>query len=193
MLNALLRYAESHNLEAEPGFEPKTVRWGIKLDESGRFLNVVPLGGTSEDEEQGQDFPKCPALSQSELVKGSEARTHFLIESARVVALYGEGAELTEGNKKHDHFVSLLHDAGKEMPELGKLADALGNLEVLKAIRRRMESCKVKPATRLRFCSTRSTWLSPLYGMTGGAPTGVNCGFRQPETPLKCGALEMGS
>ena len=151
MLNALLRYAESHNLEAEPGFEPKTVRWGIKLDESGRFLNVVPLGGTSEDEEQGQDFPKCPALSQSELVKGSEARTHFLIESARVVALYGEGAELTEGNKKHDHFVSLLHDAGKEMPELGKLADALGNLEVLKAIRRRMESCKVKPADKVTF------------------------------------------
>jgi CRISPR-associated protein Csd1 len=184
MLNVLLRYAETHNLEAEPGFEPKTVRWGIKVDESGRFLDVVPLGGTSEEEEQGQEFAKCPALSQSELVKGSEARTHFLIESARVVALYGEGADLTEGNKKHDHFVSLLQDAGKEMPELGKLADALGNPEVLKAIRRRMESCKVKPADKVTFLldekylveSTlwhdwwRSYWRKLRFSGTRGSP-----------------------
>ena len=60
MLNALLRYAESHNLEAEPGFEPKTVRWGIKLDESGRFLERRSLGRDERGRGTRARFPEVP-------------------------------------------------------------------------------------------------------------------------------------
>jgi CRISPR-associated protein Csd1 len=151
MLHQLLKYAEDRGLEVEPGFEPKTARWAVVCDEAGRFLDVVPLGGTSDEEEPGQEFAKCPALSQSELVKRGETKTHFLMESARVVALYGEGADQPEVKKKHDYFASLLRQASQAMPELAKLADTLTNGEVLKAIRKRMESCKVKQADSVTF------------------------------------------
>jgi CRISPR-associated protein Csd1 len=73
------------------------------------------------------------------------------MESARVVALYGEAADKPEVKKKHDYFVGLLRQASRAMPELAELADTLANGEVLKAIRKRMESCKVRPGDSVTF------------------------------------------
>jgi CRISPR-associated protein Csd1 len=155
MLHLLVDYARAHGLEAEPGFKPKYVRWGLCFSSQGEFLNVIQeLGEVGSKRNPGQLFARCPDLSQPELIGGRTARSHFLIEAAEVVALFGKNASEAKTREKHDFFVALLQTAGSVMPELAKLGAALADDDVLGAIRNCMDkqdNPKLKPTDKVTF------------------------------------------
>jgi len=148
----MLRLIAERTKESEPGFGPKTVRWAVWLDQQGRLIDVVPLGDEENARNRGQVFPKCPDQTQGELIARGEIRSHFLVETTEVVALFvttGEiGAKL---RAKHDYFVDLLHDAGEVVPELAVIAGALGDDEFLGSLRERLAQLKAKPTDKVTF------------------------------------------
>ena len=154
MLQLLVKYAQDHALETEPGFKSKTVRWAICFDEQGNFLDVVELGDVGAKNNPGQTFAKCPDLSQPELTSGKETRSHFLIETAEVVALYGKGELAQKAKEKHDYFIRLLREAKGGVPALALLSDKLAQPGTRDAIQRRMAEKiqpKLKPTDKVTF------------------------------------------
>jgi hypothetical protein len=74
VLDLLLRYCQDRELDAEPGFKPKDVRWLLMFDVSGVFLDAVELGDTGLKRNPGRTFQKCPSLSFSEMKARGEQR-----------------------------------------------------------------------------------------------------------------------
>lgn len=151
MLELLVKYARDENLEPEPGFDRKSVRWAIAFDTAGMFLDVVEIGDTSLKRNPGEEFHKCPHLTQPEMKAGGVIKSHFLIDTAEVVALLGKNADDPKVREKHDYFVGLLTQAGTVMPELGVLASALQDPTTTAAIRNRLEALNARPADKVTF------------------------------------------
>jgi len=151
MLELLVKYARDMGLEPEPGFKPKDIRWAIICGHDGRFLEVIELGDISQKNNRGQSFPKCPDLSQPEMKAGGETKSHFLVETAEVIALFGKNAGDEKVKEKHNYFIKLLDEAGQVMQELTKLATNLSDQTVLKTMRERMEALKVKANDKVTF------------------------------------------
>jgi CRISPR-associated protein Csd1 len=151
MLQLLVEYVKNRKIPVEPGFTRKRARWAICFDGEGRFLDVVELGDTTSKRNRGLRFPKCPDLSQGELVAGKEKRSHFLVDTADVVALYGKKSEDSTVRAKHAFFVKLLKEAGKEIQDLSKLAESMGNSGTLREIRSRLETSKAKATDKVTF------------------------------------------
>ena len=85
MLAALVRQAQHAGLTVEPGFAPKDIRWMAHVS-GGRLTGVVGDGRT------GTSYPRCPEMSQPELmalprVLGKPQAAHFLADTCGVVAL----------------------------------------------------------------------------------------------------------
>lgn len=137
---------------SEPGFAPKTVRWAIWTDEQGVLVDVVSLGDEDDSRNRGRLFPKCPHLTQGELIEGGEIRSHFLVETAEVVALFVTSGEAgAKARAKHEYFVDLLREASQIMPALGAVAGSLGSDAFLTALRHRLTQLKAKPTDRVTF------------------------------------------
>ena len=147
MLELLARYAR----DAEAGFGPKYARWALVFDSRTGFSTVVELGQADQKNNRGQLFSKCPALSQPELIFGSETRSHFLVESAGVVALYRVDTEDTRTAEKHGYFVNLLAEAGQTMPALATVAGWLKRKETLAAIQSTLAESKARPTDKVTF------------------------------------------
>jgi CRISPR-associated protein Csd1 len=155
MLTELVRYAQKQGLCAEPGFAPKTARWAVYIGEDGRLVSVTPIGDQERKRNPGMDFARCPDLEYSELMGGKEGgrRSQFLLDTTRVVALYGgrdEGGKPVEvGDEKvkakHDHFVRLLREASSAMPELAAAGDCLGDAKNLADIRKQLAEGRAGP------------------------------------------------
>lgn len=150
MLELLTKYAHTHDPTVEPGFKPKDVRWSIVLDSTTGFLGIVELGEPGQKRNPGRTFPRCPDLSQAELIGGSTARSHFLVETAGVVALYDVAAEDSKTKEKqrqkqkHQDFIGKLAEAGKTTPQLDRVAEFLNNDEIIRKIQSAMLESKVK-------------------------------------------------
>jgi len=151
MLEQLVKYAKEHGLETEPGFAAKDVRWAIVCDKNVKFLDVLELGDASLKRNPGQTFPRCPDLTQSELVSGKDTRRHFLIDTLDVVILYGKGPKDKKAITKHKAFVKLLKNASKVISELGKAASLLEDNSILAQIRQRLEEHKANPSEKITF------------------------------------------
>jgi CRISPR-associated protein Csd1 len=164
MLERLVEYARSHGLTAEPGFAPKTVRWAIVCDRSGRLLEVTDLADA--DEPKGRTFPKCPELSQPEIKRGGSGCRHFLVDSADVVALLVDDPEDAKGLAKHAYFTGLLRQASEVMPELAAAAAVLEDPASLEAIREQLRARKAKPTDRMTFAIPG---LDPLFPVQSAA------------------------
>ena len=151
MLEQLVKYAKEHGLETEPGFAAKDVRWAIVCDKNVKFLDVLELGDASLKRNPGQTFPRCPDLTQSELVSGKDTRRHFLIDTLDVVILYGKNPKDKKAIAKHKAFVKLLKNASKVISELGKAASLLEDNSILAQIRQRLEEHKANPSEKITF------------------------------------------
>lgn len=153
MLHLLIEYGKKKGLCAEPGLAPKTVKWAIECNTTGRFLGVHLLGNPEDRINPGQMFDRCPDLSQPELVGGSEERSHFLADSAQVVALYMKADEnaaaVTRYRGKHAFFLKLLRQASMVEPDLGAAAHLLEDEAALKEIQRELKEKKAKPTDRV--------------------------------------------
>jgi len=144
MLQALLEYAQSRGLAAEPGFKSKAVSWLLVFKPDGRFLGVHPLGSGKE----GELF-RCPNLSQPEIKAGGPGCRHFLVDGLDVVAKWTKDSTEDEERKKldakHEYFVGLLRQASEAEPALRPIATALMDEGTLKSIRAKLAENSPKP------------------------------------------------
>lgn len=145
MLELLAKYGQG----SEPGFRPKDVRWAIALDSEIGFVGVVPLGEPDQRSNLGQTFSRCPDLSQPELVSGSQTRSHFLVETAGVVALYSADGGDTRTREKHTYFLDLLTQAGQTMPPLATIAGWMEKSDTCEAIRSALSEGKARPTDKV--------------------------------------------
>lgn len=160
MLDRLVKYARDHGLTTEPGFAPKTVRWAIVCDSSGRFLEITDLA--EEGEKAGRTFPKCPELSLPEIKRGGPGCRHFLVDSADVVALLADDPQDPKIVAKHAYFLDLLRQAAKVMPDLAAAAKVIDDPASLDQIREQLRARKAKPTERVSFAITGADPLFPV-------------------------------
>jgi len=152
MLELLINYARKHMPKApEPGFSAKDVRWAIDCDAQGNILDVIELGDTSQKKNRGQPFSKCPDLSQGEMKAEGVIKSHFLIDTAEVVALFTKTPDDKKIVAKHEYFKSLLNGASSAMPELGTIADKISKPDVLDHVRKQLSKQKAKPKDKVTF------------------------------------------
>jgi CRISPR-associated protein Csd1 len=150
VLDLLLRYCQDRELDAEPGFKPKDVRWLLMFDVSGVFLDAVELGDTGLKRNPGRTFQKCPSLSFSEMKARGEQKSHFLVETVSVVALMaGRNDDPAKLETRRAYFIDLLRGASAAMGSLGPVADFLSNDECVQRLRERLQELKAGPADKV--------------------------------------------
>ena len=149
MLGALVQYARSHDLVAEPGFAPKVIRWALVCDANGRFLEVLDLADGPKS--PGRTFRKCPELSQPEIKRGGPGCRHFLADSADVVTLLADGEPDAKLLAKHAYFSGLLRQAAAVLPVLAGIADTLDDPDRLTEIRSQLKAGRAKPTDKVTF------------------------------------------
>ena len=147
MLHHVVEYARGQALAAEPGFAPKAARWAILCGARGDYLGLVELGDTNLRNNPGRHFLKAPDLSQPEMKAGGVTKSHFLIDTASVVAGYGKDA--SEG--KRQYFAALLEQASGAMPVLGEAARTLRSDDSMARLRADLEERKAKPTDKVTF------------------------------------------
>ena len=148
----MLREIAQRSEQSEPGFAPKLVPWTIWLDPHGGLLGVIPLGDSDSRRNRGRLFPKCPDMTQGELIAGGEIRSHFLIDTVEVVALLtASRVPAPRLLAKHEYFVDLLRQAGSTSPSLAVVARALSDSSMLAAIRSQLSESKAQPADKVTF------------------------------------------
>jgi CRISPR-associated protein Csd1 len=151
MLDALLEYAHTNELVTEPGFAPKTVRWALAFNPAGRFLETVEQGETERKGNRGRTFPTCPELTQPEMKRGGAGCRHYLVDSAEVVALLGDGEPDAKIRAKHAYFVRLLREVSPEPAVLRTLADSLEDEATLEEVRARLRESGARPVDLVTF------------------------------------------
>ncbi len=152
MLELLIDYARKHlHTTPEPGFSAKDIRWAIDCDEQGNFLDIIELGDAGQKNNRGQSFSKCPHLSQGELKAEGVTKSHFLTDTAEVVALFTKNPEDQKTVAKHGYFKSLLKQASSAMPAIGMLVDQVLEPDVLERVRQQLAARKAKPTDRVTF------------------------------------------
>lgn len=139
MLNQLASYAAKNNVPTLPGFRVKTAKWIVVLTKEGKFIDLV---------EDNRIFPLSPDLEQGELIADGIARSHFLIDTARVVLALGSTKREEE---KHKYFIHLLQDASNVEPSLGAIARSLKDRNSLREIRTRFQAKKGKDNDSVSF------------------------------------------
>jgi CRISPR-associated protein Csd1 len=142
LLQELRDYVQAQGLPTRPGYNAKTVRWVIVLNEDGRYIDV---------EEDRRTFPKCPDLGQPELASTGGKHSQFLVDTLSVVTGYAleEGDEKTE--TKHGCFISLLKEASGHCPELGLCARALEDDSVVARGHATLKALKAKGTDKATF------------------------------------------
>lgn len=144
MLQHIVEYAARKELAAEPGFSPKDARWGVLCDATGNYLGLVELGDAGAKRNRGLHIAKAPDLTFSDMKSGGITKSHFLIETAGVIANYGKEAP----EEKHRYFVDLLEKASAAMPALSAAARMLRDEPSLTRLRADLESQKAKPTDK---------------------------------------------
>jgi CRISPR-associated protein Csd1 len=147
MLHQVMEYARKQGLAAEPGFVPKAARWAAICSARGDYLGLVELGDASSKRNPGRQFLKAPDLSQPEMKAGGVTKSHFLIDTAGVVAGYGKDAPVD----KHRYFVGLMEQAEGAMPVLGAVARMLRSDQDLARLRSDLEEHKAKATDKVTF------------------------------------------
>lgn len=151
MLHAMLDYAHSHQILAEPGFKPKTVRWLIVFSDCGKYVHVVDTTG-GDKRSNGRLFSACPDLSQPEMVSAGSGCRHFLVDNVGVVALLTKDDSVDDKQAAmHDYFVNLLRQAATAMPILAVIAIELADDNTLAEIRQQLVEGKAKPTDLATF------------------------------------------
>ncbi len=187
----LKRIAEQAK-ESEPGFAAKYVRWAIWVDADGNLLDVVSLADEDDARSRGRLFAKCPDQSQGELIAGGEIRSHFLVETAEVVALFRPSSSVgARTSAKHLYFIDLLKNAGDTMPELKTLAHFLQDESNLRLVRDRLAQLKAKPTDRIsfRFQSQFVVESQEWHGWwksQRGEPAANSHRARKPQNVMRC-------
>jgi CRISPR-associated protein Csd1 len=151
VLKQLVEYAGDHLPGSEPGFTTKTVKWAIVFASSGDDVSVVELGDTTAKRNPGREFTRCPEMGFSQMIAGGVTKSHFLIDTAQVVALLGDKAQDPSNLAKHAYFLYLLRQASAVLPELERIADYLDDPTSLQQVQERLAEQKARPEHKVTF------------------------------------------
>ncbi|RKX23015.1 MAG: type I-C CRISPR-associated protein Cas8c/Csd1 [Candidatus Zixiibacteriota bacterium] len=151
MLHLLKEYAEKQGISAEAGFSSKDIRWIIDCSVKGEFLDVIEIGDVEAKRNPGKTFTKCPDFNFSDMKSGGITKSHFLVETADVVALYGKKSEDEKVKLKHKYFIMLLQKASSVNSDFAKIADLLENETTLQRIQSRLTELKVRDVDKITF------------------------------------------
>jgi len=139
MLQALMNYG--NDLDSEPGFKTREVRWCVALAADGRFLNVLPLG----DGKRGAMQPRCTEMPAA----NAGGKSHFLVETVQTVALLfkanEEAKKIANTKEKHRFFVDLLRNASVSVSALIPIKSVLEDDVLLAELREALTQHKAKP------------------------------------------------
>lgn len=150
MIHLLAEYCRQQGIPAESGFGTKRVRWAICCDAQGRYTGLLPLGDVNSKNNPGQEFRRCPDLTQGELIGGGGSRSHFLADSARVAVLLSKPPVDPDLVAKHVFFRDLIGNASIALPVLVPVATLLNTPAELEKVRADCDK-KVKPDERVTF------------------------------------------
>ncbi len=155
MLQELFRYSETNSeLDPEPGFTTRTVRWLAELSPEGQLINVLPLG-----DDKGEQTSKCPAMHNM----NAGGRAHFLVETLQTIALLcksNEELKKIEGaREKQTYFKEMVRQASVDAMVIQPLARFLDDAEQVDVLRARLSAEKAKPTDWMRW---RIAGLDPL-------------------------------
>lgn len=152
MLEKLVKYAEQVDLEPEPGFKVKYVKWIIVLGRDSGYQGVARLGDTNLGKKNpGLEFAKAPDLTTYEITGGPKNCRHFLADALSVVTLLGKDNPDQNDLGKHEFFKGLLRQAAEDVPELAGLAEVLEQRTNLDAINRDLTQAGAKPTETVTF------------------------------------------
>ncbi|TLS74783.1 hypothetical protein FE236_10825 [Mariprofundus erugo] len=111
MLHHVADFAMNNFSGIEPGFGPIQIKFRISIA-SDLSAQIEPYG-----DENGASIT-CPEYPDNLLQGGGKC--NFLVDTLQVMLLYLDKKDDPEKFRaKHDYFVSLLKDAGEQIPELG--------------------------------------------------------------------------
>ena len=187
MLHHVVEYARREKLAAEPGFAPKDARWAI-VCEGEDYLGVVEVGDPDSKRNPGRHFLKAPDFTFSDMKAGGETKSHFLIETAGVVAEYGKDPP----KEKHQYFLKLLEQASSSMPQLGHAAEVLRSEANIARLRTELEKLKAKPTDKVtlqidgEFPVDSEVWHEWWRGFRRGLQTNVGRGKKEKRAGMVC-------
>ncbi|MEA3444578.1 MAG: type I-C CRISPR-associated protein Cas8c/Csd1 [Bacteroidota bacterium] len=151
MLNLLKEYAEKNGISAETGFASKDIRWVIDCGADGKFLDVIEIGNVEAKRNPGKTFKRCPDFNFSDMKAGGVTKSHFLVETADVVGLYGKKSNDEKVKLKHKYFIKLLNDASSTNSDFTKFANLLENTVFLQQIQSKLTELKVRDVDKITF------------------------------------------
>jgi|WetSurMetagenome_2_1015567.scaffolds.fasta_scaffold00193_5 CRISPR-associated protein Csd1 len=145
MLNQLVDYARK-NLDSEPGFTTRTVRWLVDISADGQLINVLPLG-----DDKGEQTQKCPEMHNM----NAGGRAHFLVETLQTATLLCKPNEdekkIAGSQTKQAFFIQMVHQATATAKILQPLEHFLNYTEQIELLRTRLAIEKAKPTDWLRW------------------------------------------
>lgn len=188
MLQHVVEYAQRQELAAEPGFAPKSARWAILCTAGGNYQGLVEIGDTSLKRNPGRHFLMAPDLSHPEMKAGGVTKSHFLIDTAGVVAGYGKDVS----GEKSRYFIGLLEQAKDAMPVLGAAAKVLQSEDALAALRSDLERHKAKATDKVtfqidgQFAAESGEWHDWWREFRQGLQTSKERGRKEKNTKMLC-------
>jgi CRISPR-associated protein Csd1 len=151
MLADLARYARSNDVDTEPGFRAKDVRWLLAFTLDGKFVDARPLGDGA-----GKTI-RCPDM---QFTSGTNMR-HFLVDTAKYFALIGppETDPKKEATRvaKQKYVATFLEIAGAECKSLAALENVAATLSThLDDVRAALINQGAKPTDNVTVGFARS-------------------------------------
>jgi len=144
MLNHVAAYAMKTLPGIEPGFGAVPIKWRISIapDSSAQ---VEPFGG-----EYG--FPVNSPEYPDNLLQGG-GKSNFLVDTLQVMVLYLDEKkdDPEKYHAKHDYFVALLKEAGKQISELLPAVKFFTNQNNLLLAQARLKEMGAKPNEKIFF------------------------------------------
>ncbi len=117
ILRELRRLAESQGLLREPHFQPKAVKYLIRLDETGRCLGIEATTEPSPPGKRGRPRPKSFPVPRR-VVRAAADRADFLVDKAEYVFGVGDFPEDKLKNRR-SLFKALVDAVAEETGDAG--------------------------------------------------------------------------
>lgn len=151
MIQRLLEYPASSDINIEPGFAPKHAKWAIQLDSDGTYIGIARIGQEGKGGGRGLLFPKVPHLTLSELKRNGAGTRHFLLDTIEIVALLGKEEGSPTLKLKHAFFWGLMEQAAGQLRCLDLITRSISDPEVFNSLRRDLTKQKSSVKDNITF------------------------------------------
>jgi len=147
MINYLLEYAKQHKIYAEPGFDTKTIRWKVCIDDNSYKPTVISVP-------DGEELI-APSFPQNVLQAGG--MSHFIVETCNVALLYSKSGDVVSTSRKdidkHDYFKTMIEECTSETDNVAikRLLRLFEDESQLLTVNQALRELKAKPNEKVAF------------------------------------------